>query len=166
VTASGVTLDSPTVGQSLTFLRTSADTDGEELLVEARMRPGSKAPSHRHLHQEERFSIVSGTGRFVVARKQVVAGPGDVVIVPAGVAHGFRNASRDELHVRITWRPAMRTEDLLERMCRLDQAGQLNKLGAPAPRVVAALIREFPGEFFYLSALPVGVQRLLARALR
>ena len=40
----------------------------------------------------------------------------------------------------------------------------VNKLGAPNPLTTAALIREFREEFFYLAAVPVSLQRMLAGA--
>lgn len=87
-------------------------------------------------------------------------------MVPAGVAHSFRNRSPDDVHVRATLRPALRAEDLFERLFRLGEQGKVNRLGAPGPLVTASLIREFREEFFYLAGIPVRLQRLLAGARR
>jgi quercetin dioxygenase-like cupin family protein len=158
----GLTLESPRIGQTITFLRTASDTDGAELAIEARMRPGAFIPSHRHLHQEETFKVLDGTASFTVARRRIVAGPGERVQIPPGVAHRFRNRSSDDVHVRSTLRPALRAEDLFERLFRLGAAGRVNRLGAPNPLETARLIREFRDEFFYLAAVPVSLQRALA----
>ena len=61
-------------------------------------------------------------------------------------------------------RPAMRTEELFERLFRLGAQGKVNKLGAPAPFTTMQLIRHFRTEFFYLAGVPVWLQRLLAGA--
>ena len=158
----GLTLVSPKIGQTITFVRTSKDTDGAELVIEALMRPGAFMPPHVHLHQEERFDVLEGVGTFRVKRRQVTAGPGGEVFIPAGTAHRFRNRSDADVRIRATLRPALRTEDLFERLFRLGSEGRVNRLGAPRPWVTAALIREFHDEFFYLAGVPVGLQRLLA----
>jgi mannose-6-phosphate isomerase-like protein (cupin superfamily) len=164
MTEAGLTLDSPKIGQTITFLRTSRETDGAELVIEALMRPGAFMPPHVHVHQGETFEVLEGVGTFRVKGRKVVAGPGDGVVVPAGVAHRFRNRSDADVRIRATLRPALRTEDLFERLFRLGAEGRVNRLGAPRPWVTAALIREFRDEFFYLAGVPVAVQRLLAGA--
>jgi len=60
--------------------------------------------------------------------------------------------------------PALRAEEVFERLFSLGAAGKVNRLGAPSPRETARLVREFRDEFFYLSPIPVAVQRLLAGA--
>jgi quercetin dioxygenase-like cupin family protein len=164
MTATGLTLESPRIGQTITFVRTAQDTAGAELVIEAIMRPGAFMPPHRHLNQEERFEVLAGTGTFRVAGRKIVAEPGEQVHVGAGVAHKFRNRSDGDVHIRATLQPALRTEDLFERLFRLGAEGRVNKVGAPSPRATAALIREFRDEFFYLAGIPVSLQRLLAGA--
>jgi quercetin dioxygenase-like cupin family protein len=164
MTVTGLTLDSPKIGQTITFLRTAQDTDGEELVVEARMRPGAFIPGHRHLHQEETFEVLTGTGTFSVAGRKAVATAGEHVRIAAGVAHRFHNTSSDDVLVHATLRPAMRTEELFELLFRLGGQGKVNRLGAPGPLTTMRLIREFRPEFFYLAGMPVWLQRLLAGA--
>jgi hypothetical protein len=61
-------------------------------------------------------------------------------------------------------RPALRTEDLFERLFGLGAQGRVNRFGAPDPLTTARLIREFRAEFFYLATIPVVLQRILAGA--
>jgi mannose-6-phosphate isomerase-like protein (cupin superfamily) len=159
-----MTLESPRIGQTITFVRTAQDTDGAELVIDATMRPGAFMPPHRHLRQEETFEVLAGTGTFHVARRRVIACPGEHVRIPAGVAHRFHNRSSDDVQIRATLRPALRVEELFERLFRLGAEGRVNRLGAPNPLQTARLIREFREEFFYLATVPVWVQRLLAGA--
>jgi mannose-6-phosphate isomerase-like protein (cupin superfamily) len=160
----GLTIESPKIGQQITFIRTAQDTDGAELVIEARMRPGAFMPPHRHLHQEETFDVLEGTGTFIVARRRIVAGAGDQVTIPAGVPHRFRNRSDGDVRIRATLRPALRTEALFERLFALGAQGKVNKLGAPNLITAASLIREFRDEFFYLAGVPIAMQRILAGA--
>ncbi len=164
MTATGLTLESPKVGQTITFLLTAHDTGGEELVIEARMRPGAFMPPHRHLRQEETFEVLAGTGTFTVAGRKIVATAGEQVRIAAGVAHRFRNTSSDDVLVRATLRPAMRTEELFEQLFRLGARGKVNKLGAPGPFTTMQLIRQYRTEFFYVAGVPIWLQRLLAGA--
>jgi quercetin dioxygenase-like cupin family protein len=164
MTTTGLTLESPKIGQTITFLQTAQDSNGERLVIEARMRPGAFMPPHRHLRQEETFEVLTGTGTFTVAGRKIIAGPGEQVQIAAGVAHRFRNASPDDVLVRATLRPAMRTEELFEQLFRLGAEGKVNRLGAPGAFTTMQLIREFRTEFFYLAGVPVWLQRLLAGA--
>lgn len=164
VATGGLTIESPKIGQQITFIRTARDTDSAELVIEARMRRGAFMPPHRHLHQEETFDVLEGTGTFTVAGRRVVARAGEQVKVPPGVSHRFRNRTDGDVRIRATLRPALRTEELFERLFALGAQGKVNKLGAPNPITTARLIREFRDEFFYLAGVPVAVQRILAGA--
>jgi mannose-6-phosphate isomerase-like protein (cupin superfamily) len=162
MTRTGLTIESPKTGQAITFVRTAADTGGKELVIEAEMTPGAFIPSHRHLHQAEAWDVLEGSGTFTVAGEKRNVGAGERLLVPAGTAHGLRNRSGSLLRARATLTPALRTEELFERLFTLGSQGKVNRIGAPSPLIGAQLIREFRDEFFYLAALPVSLQRLIA----
>jgi quercetin dioxygenase-like cupin family protein len=164
MTTTGLTIESPRIGQTITFLVTASDTNGAELRIEARMRPGAFMPPHRHVQQDETFEMLAGIGTFRVAGTPITARPGERVHIPAGVAHGFRNRSDQDVRLLATMRPALRTEDLFERLFRLGAQGRVNRFGAPGPLTTTRLIREFRAEFFYLAPIPVALQRILAGA--
>ena len=91
--------------------------------------PASTEPSgpgrvHLHPLQEERFQVVEGTMRFRMGRQRVVAGPGEVVVVPRGVKHDFANAADDEALVRVEVRPALKMERLFETAVELARQGR------------------------------------------
>jgi quercetin dioxygenase-like cupin family protein len=164
MTDTGLTIESPKIGQTLTFVATAGDTGGAELVIEALMRPGAFIPPHRHLHQTETFEVLEGVATFGLSGKRVVAAAGERVHIPVGAAHRFKNRSGANVRVRATMRPALRAEEVFERLFSLGAAGKVNRLGAPSPLETARLVREFRDEFFYLSPIPVAVQRLLAGA--
>jgi mannose-6-phosphate isomerase-like protein (cupin superfamily) len=164
MTAAGLTLESPRIGQTLTFVRTAPQTAGAELVIEAQLRPGAFIPPHVHLHQEEAFEVLAGSGTFRVAGQRIIAGAGEIVLAPAGVAHRFRNDSKVDVQIRGTLRPALRSEEIFERLFRLGAQGRVNRLGAPNPWTIAALIREYRDEFFYLPGVSIAIQRMLAGA--
>src|SRR5918992_1074121 len=89
----GQTLKNPASGERITFRQTSAETNGELLAIDLELPANRRVPGGQHIHpkQEERFEVVEGTMRFRMGRKRVVAGPGEVVVVPPGQKHDFAN---------------------------------------------------------------------------
>lgn len=64
-----------------------ADADlGAVCVRYARLRPGPRAP-HRHPLSIELTYVVEGTGTHWQDGETARVGPGDLVVVPAGVAH-------------------------------------------------------------------------------
>ena len=83
----GQTLRNPVTGETLVFRTTSADTNGERVVVETFVEPnGAVAAAHVHPAQEELFEVLAGELEFRVGKKTIVAKPGDRVLVPAGTA--------------------------------------------------------------------------------
>jgi mannose-6-phosphate isomerase-like protein (cupin superfamily) len=80
----GQTLENPASGERITFRQTSANTGGELLAIDLELPANRRVPGRQHIHpqQAERFEVVEGTMRFKLGRKRVVAGPGEVVVVP------------------------------------------------------------------------------------
>ena len=109
-------INNPVSGERITFLQTSADTDGELLDIELELTPDGHVPGmHVHPTQTERFEVLEGTMTFRMGRKKVTAGPGEVVVVPAGKAHKFANGGDDDAPLqrrrsprRWTWRSSSR----------------------------------------------------------
>ena len=102
--------------------------------------------AHVHPAQEERFEIVSGTMKFRMNGKKIVAGPGETVVVPAGARHKFANGGDEEVQVRVTVTPAMKMEDLLENTIALAEEGKTNRKGMPKPVHLALFVREYERE--------------------
>ena len=96
----GQTLENPVSGEKITFIQTSADSDGELLEIELELSPYGAVPgAHIHPEQEERFEVVEGTMAFRMGMQKILAGPGEGVTVPAALAwmatrkgHGERYA--------------------------------------------------------------------------
>ena len=59
-------------------------------LMFGEVQPGASVALHRHTY-EEVFVVTEGRGAFTIGETTVHAGPGDIVMVPAGVPHRFVN---------------------------------------------------------------------------
>ena len=74
--------------------------------------PGTGPRLHRHPY-EETFIVQDGEVLFTVGEDTIEAGPGDIVVVPAGTPHKF--VSRSAAHRQISIHPVARMEtDWLE----------------------------------------------------
>lgn len=73
-------------------------------------RPGDGPGPHTHAY-DETFVILEGHVRVMVGEETLAGGPGDIVIGPAGVPHGFTNSGQGPARlVCIHAAPAMKTE--------------------------------------------------------
>jgi mannose-6-phosphate isomerase-like protein (cupin superfamily) len=144
----GQTLENPASGERITFRETAATTDGELVAIDLELPGGRRVPGPLHVHplQEERFEVVKGTMRFRVGRERVEAGPGEVVVVAAGVPHDFANAGGTDAVVRVEVRPALQMERLFETAVSLARNGRTTRGGVPKPLELALFTREFERE--------------------
>jgi len=53
--------------------------------------PGRVLDEHLHAEEDDAFYIVQGEMTFTFGDEETAAPPGTFVLVPPGVAHGFRN---------------------------------------------------------------------------
>lgn len=74
--------------------------------------PGGVISEHIHPFQEERFSIVAGAPRFIIAGKETTAKARETIVVPAGVRHceGDPPLGRDRGRGRIPPHPFPRLQ--------------------------------------------------------
>src|SRR5438093_12214936 len=92
----GDTIYNPVTGERITFVATSADTDGEAVVIEVVVQPhGCVAAGHVHPSQSERFAVAEGTLAMKVGRRKRMLRGGDVVTVAAGTPHRFWNAGEE-----------------------------------------------------------------------
>ena len=138
----GDVIENEVTGERLVFTQTSAETNGELVVVEAFVKPsGFVASPHFHPYQEERFHVLRGTVGFRLHRSNVYAGAGQRITVPAGTPHKFWNAGEDEAHFVCEVRPALQFEQLIETMFGLAADGKTNRKGMPNPLRLAVIAR-------------------------
>ena len=143
----GQVLSNAVSGETIEFVQTAADTDGELLAIDLTLTPEGHVPgTHVHPEQEERFEVRSGTMKFKVGFRTIVAGPGETVVVPAGKRHRFSNAGDKDAHVRVEVRPALRMEELFEKTVALADEGRVMNSGMPKPLELALFVREYKRE--------------------
>jgi quercetin dioxygenase-like cupin family protein len=75
---------------TLAFKNPKGESEAAFSVVEALEPTGSGAGCHRHPSYDETFMIIEGHYEFQLGDEKRAAGPGDVIFVPRGVAHGFK----------------------------------------------------------------------------
>lgn len=161
----GQEIVNPEIGERMRFIQTAADTQGALLETEQWLAPGG-AVAIRHVHpeQEERFTILSGSLRMEVGRGETILGAGDSVTIAPGVAHRFSNVGDTEVHFIGEVRPALRTEEMFEKMAAITR-----REGA-TPDKHLGLLTTAPLFFHYrrevaVPVVPLGLQRAALAAL-
>lgn len=76
------------VGEQITVLASGAQTGGYEIFHQAGPE-GSGPPPHNH-PWDEAFYVIKGEIAFGIDERELVAQPGTLVHLPAGVTHWFR----------------------------------------------------------------------------
>ena len=161
----GDTIVNPVTGEQLRFLKTSRDTGGESVVVEATIQPdGAVAAAHVHPKQSELFKVLEGTVGFKVGGQTIEVKAGESVLVEPGTAHKFWNAGETPARFVTEVRPALQFERLIETMFSLAADGKTNKKGMPNPLRLAVIANEhfddvqlpFPPAFLQRMALAMG----------
>ena len=150
-------------GMSLRFIRTSADTGGELLEMEATYEPNRvKPPEHFHPKQAEHFEILEGTMHAQVGGEKRELRSGDTLDIEAGVPHSMWNEGPERARTLWQTRPALRTEEFFETLFRIAREGDAAEQKPGALRT-AVFASEFRDEFrptsppAALQAVAVGV---------
>lgn len=80
-------------------------TGSKSQLVEMRVPPGGEIGEETHAHVEQTLFFVSGAGEAVLDGAASPVGPGDVVVVPPGTRHNFRNTGGEDLRLYTVYAP-------------------------------------------------------------
>ena len=136
--SAGQLLEAP--GLTLSLLETSAETNGELLVMEAGYTgDGPLPPPHFHPSQDEHFEVLVGRARTVIGGVERVYESGESFDVPARTVHQMGGAGA----CRVRWevRPALRTAEFFERLYGALAAGEFSD------EERAAFYAEFAAEF-------------------
>jgi len=86
-----------TVAEQSTDFRRVLWTGENSQLVTMTIPPGGEIGEETHPHTDQLLAFVSGTGEAIIAGESEQIARGDLVVVPAGTVHNFRNTGVDPL---------------------------------------------------------------------
>jgi quercetin dioxygenase-like cupin family protein len=137
------TIYNPLQRDSVTFLKTGAETGGELTLVEVELAPGGGTPPHYHLACTERFIPLIGELGVQIGFEQRALRPGERALVERGVVHRFFNATTEPIRFYVEIAPGdVRFEQSLRIGYGLARDGQMGAGGAPKNPLVLGLLFE------------------------
>jgi mannose-6-phosphate isomerase-like protein (cupin superfamily) len=150
----GDVIEIPRTGERFVFLKRSRDTQGEVFEIEFFVREFALVAARPHIHAtgEERVELIAGTARMRIGREERMLGPGDAVVIPAGMVHSLRREGEEFLHFRMQMRPALKTETMFQTLIGLHRDGK--NLTNPLQQMVLA--SEHSG---YLGGPPIWLQK-------
>ncbi len=145
-------------GEQLTFTGVAYGPRGARLEGEGVALPGAGPPMHVHYLQDEAIRVVSGRLGYQVLGQEVrYAGPGQLVVWPAGTPHKWWNAGRSELRTTGFCEPPDNVEFFLS---SLFAAVKANGNGRRGRFDVAFLLTRYRAEYAVLE-MPTLVRRVV-----
>ena len=154
-------ITNPATGEWIQFTAIPGDQAEDLVRFGWRSIPGGAIPEHVHPHQEERFIISAGEAHFTLDGAERVAGPGETVVVPAGVAHSEANHGTVPIEGVVELRPGLKTRQMHEAFAGLAADGKATARGAPkSPLQLGATMWYFRRES-RVTAPPIWVQNLI-----
>ena len=134
----------PAMGLAMRVLVPGTATAGESFcLIREETVPGGGPPLHVHHRQTELFIVQDGDYEFAAGERRFRAGPGDVVVVPPGTPHTFRNAGATRASFLFLLTPALGGDRFFrEFAAMLGQGG-----GPPDPAALNAMAAPYGLEF-------------------
>jgi quercetin dioxygenase-like cupin family protein len=140
----GDVIEHPVSGETMVFLWTGEDTDGELLQIDLFVREGGAVSvEHIHPNQEERFVVKRGEMTIVVDGEQRVLRAGDEATVPAGSPHVWWNSGDEELNTLLELRPAGRFDEMITTLFGLAKTGHVNDRGLPSLLQMSVTLSEY-----------------------
>jgi mannose-6-phosphate isomerase-like protein (cupin superfamily) len=157
----------PAMGTRWEITRSTEDTSGELFESTQWYDPREPGPIvHLHPSHDDTFAVIDGTLEVCIDGEWRSLRAGETVTASAGVPHTFRNASDQTVEVKITMRPAGRSEAFFRDMHRLIHEGKIKRLPPKDPRsaiYAAMLLSEYPDEIHSIKP-PNAVFKTLAAA--
>lgn len=106
----------PTVIKPDDHAEYAADRMGKTTLFESpgllvglnAFEPGQQHALHAHAGQDKAYLVTRGAGVFLLDGRELPMTAGDLLIAPAGIAHGVRNTGAERLLVVAVLAPAPR----------------------------------------------------------
>ncbi len=128
-------------GSRVAYLAEGERTGGGPTILEFTTAPGFSTGDHIHGSIEDAFYVVAGEVQIRAGERTVRARPGDFVLIPPGVPHGFGNTSGEPAKLALVISPANRHERYFAELAAL-----LATPGPPDVQAIGALRQRYDTE--------------------
>ncbi|MBK7123890.1 MAG: cupin domain-containing protein [Chitinophagaceae bacterium] len=148
---------------SVTFLKTSKETNGSYEEVKVELDPGGGNEWHYHTAFVEKFHVIQGDLTIGMQGKPVLLKTGNDTIAPKGMMHKFYNTSPNPVTFLVKIEPARSFEKTIRSAYGLMNTGQSSPDGIPKNPWHLFLILGYSDS--YLQGVPGFIQEPLISAL-
>jgi quercetin dioxygenase-like cupin family protein len=123
----------PIFKDTVTFIKTSVETNGQFTEAELILMPAGKNPLHYHLSYSETFTAIDGElGLGLAKGKTKILKPGETYTVEPRNLHHFFNPNGREIKFKVVLKPGQEGfENSLRILYGLAGDGLVNKMGVP-----------------------------------
>ena len=126
------TFANPAINDSATFIKTSAESDGEYTLIEIDLGKSDGPPLHYHNAFSETFEVREGVLYLQAGKEKRKLNIGESFTVPAGTPHRFYNEADNMVKFHITLQPGHTgMENFIKIIYGLASDGLTDKNGKP-----------------------------------
>lgn len=158
------TVSNPATGETVTFLKTTEETNGEYLLFRTDLPPNNGIFFHYHTELVETFEGKTGNLELTADGKTTIIKKGDTSAVPLNIVHGFWNHTDQFVSFNAQIRPAGTFERFIRCGYGLDTDGRsfympILKQYLPKNILLLGTLFEF-GEF-YVPYIPRFLQKAI-----
>lgn len=127
------TIINPVSGEKVTFISTSAESNGLKSVIEIELQPtGEGPPPHYHKAYTETFYILEGELSIQLGKELKILQTGETCTVNKYQQHTFRNDSSSAVKIQVTVKPGHEGfENALSILFGLSRDDLVTKTGAP-----------------------------------
>lgn len=155
------TIANKVTGQTIRFIKTAKDTNGQLLEMESTYTAQSTEPApHYHPHQVEDFTVMSGELTVRIDGALKTLRQGDKLHVPQNTVHSMWNQSGKQTVVNWQVKPAMDTEYFFETATGLANDGKVDEKGMPPILQLVLMANRF-SDVFRLTKPGLAVQKIV-----
>jgi quercetin dioxygenase-like cupin family protein len=159
----GETITHPVNGEQITFIRTSADTDGALAELEFRLPAGmTPCPEHVHPKSTETIAVHEGALRVMIDGRLHDVAAGESIALPPGRPHTY--IAVGDTRITATYEPAMGMDDFFIDLLAIAEAGDVDDQGVPHHLPLMVLLDDYP-DACYLAAPTIAPHKETIRTL-
>lgn len=161
------TIENPVIGERITFLTTSKQSNGEKTLMEVYLGPKGGNPLHYHSFTES-FKVLEGELNVQIGKEKRTLKTGDTASVPGKAIHRFYNTSGKPVLFTCEIKPGCEDfENVLRIGCGLACDGKAASHGMPKSIWhMAILMNMAEGSFVGFFSILERFFRFLARTAK
>lgn len=136
-----LTIVNPIFKDTVTFLKTAAETGGKLTEMEVGLMPGGSNPLHYHKSYAEKFTAIDGNLGLQLGKRKIILQSGEFYTVQIREVHRFYNPMKQKITFRIECMPGhIGAENMLKMMYGLARDGKTNQKGILKSMAALALI--------------------------